>query len=68
MQLFKQQTNPDHKALVAELYTRYAPAIMMYIRRQILSQEDVEDTLLEVFTVALESKLRGKLNEYKRKG
>lgn len=68
MQLFKQQTHPDHKALVAELYTRYAPAIMMYIRRQVLSQEDAEDILLEVFTVALESKLLGKLNEYKRKG
>ena len=68
MQLFKQSSKQDHKILVAELYTCYAPAMLMYIRRKVLSQEDAEDILLDVFTAALESQLLSDLNEYKRRG
>ncbi|GER88214.1 hypothetical protein KDW_23760 [Dictyobacter vulcani] len=67
MQLFKHPSKQDHKILVAELYTCYAPAMLMYIRRKVLSQEDAEDILLDVFTAALESKLLSELNAYKRR-
>ncbi|QBD81539.1 RNA polymerase sigma factor [Ktedonosporobacter rubrisoli] len=40
---------------VAMLYQRYAPAILMYIRRHLTVYEDAEDILLEVFVAALES-------------
>ncbi|GCE23046.1 RNA polymerase sigma factor [Dictyobacter kobayashii] len=67
MPSFKQPPPQEHRALVAKLYTYYAPAMLMYIRRHILSREDAEDILLEVFTVALESQLLGELNEYKQR-
>src|SRR5882762_2844520 len=40
---------------IASLYQRYAPEFLMYIRRHVLSQEDAEDVLLEVFIAALEN-------------
>ncbi|GCE28732.1 hypothetical protein KDA_42160 [Dictyobacter alpinus] len=68
MQLFKQPSKQEHRILVAELYACYAPNMLMYIRRNVLSQEDAEDILLEVFTVALESPVLSGLNEHKRRG
>ncbi len=40
---------------IAGLYQRYAPELLLYIRRHVPSQEDAEDVLLEVFTAALEN-------------
>jgi len=68
MPVSKQSPKQHNRLLVAELYTCYAPAILMYIRRHILSQEDAEDILLEVFTAALESPLLAELNQYKQRG
>ena len=39
---------------IANLYQRYAPELLQYIRRHVPSQEDAEDVLLEVFIAALE--------------
>ncbi len=39
---------------IAGLYQRYAPELLLYIRRYVPSQERTEDVLLEVFIAALE--------------
>jgi RNA polymerase sigma factor (sigma-70 family) len=45
-------------SLCAELYRRYAPGILAYLRRHMPTQEDAEDLLLEVFLSALEHEPR----------
>jgi RNA polymerase sigma-70 factor (ECF subfamily) len=44
----------DH-SLIADLYKKYAPALLNYLCRQLPTREDAEDVLLEVFQAALES-------------
>lgn len=39
---------------VAMLYQRHAPALLLYVRRHVLSWEDAEDIVLDVFLAALE--------------
>ena len=39
---------------VALLYQRHAPALLLYVRRHVLSWEDAEDIVLDVFLAALE--------------
>lgn len=45
----------SNHTLVADLYNQYAPAILLYLCRQLPTREDAEDVLLEVFQAALES-------------
>ena len=40
------------ESFIAHLYQRYAPGLFAYVRRQIGSQEDAEDILVEVFLAA----------------
>src|SRR6266568_1065959 len=44
----------EDDSLCAQLYRRYAPGILAYLRRHLPTQEDAEDLLLEVFLAALE--------------
>jgi len=44
----------EDDSLCAQLYRRYAPGILAYLRRHMPTQEDAEDLLLEVFLAALE--------------
>jgi len=53
-QLLKRSATLGHSH-VAGLYQRYAPELLLYIRRHVPSQEDAEDVLLEVFIAALEN-------------
>ena len=53
-QLLKRSATLGHSH-IADLYQRYAPELLLYIRRHIPSQEDAEDVLLEVFIAALEN-------------
>lgn len=39
-------------AWVSDLFTRHAPAVLAYARRRLVSQEDAEDVVTEVFTTA----------------
>src|SRR5947209_5926650 len=39
-----------------ELFHRYAPAILAFLRQHMPSREDAEDLLLEVFAAVLEQK------------
>lgn len=57
-----QSSENDHTP-VANLYRRYAPALLKYIRRHSATQEDAEDILLEVFIAALESNILTTLRE-----
>lgn len=41
------------RAAMTELYQRYAPALLVYLRHHTASIEDAEDVLLESFTTAL---------------
>ena len=47
----------------AEFYQRYAPAIFAYLLRNVVSREDAEDLLLDVFLAVLEKKLSADLDE-----
>lgn len=50
-----QNREMSNHSLVADLYKKYAPAILNYLCRQLPTREDAEDVLLEVFQAALES-------------
>src|SRR5215510_11975625 len=52
-------------SLIADLYQRYGPALLMYICRQVPHREDAEDVLLEVFQAAVESETLTRLDESK---
>lgn len=41
------------RAAMTELYQRYAPALLVYLRHHTASIEDAEDVLLDIFTTAL---------------
>lgn len=47
----------DEQLLATALYQQHAPAVLLYIRRNVSIQEDAEDLLLEVFLCALEKKI-----------
>jgi RNA polymerase sigma-70 factor (ECF subfamily) len=64
---FKKQLVPSNHALVAQLYQRHAPAILMFLCRQVPNREDAEDVLLEVFQAAIESETLPKLDESKHR-
>lgn len=51
--MFKRSVIQSHSH-IGDLYQRYAPELLLYIRRHVASQEDAEDLLLEVFIAALE--------------
>jgi len=53
-QLLKRSATLGHSH-IADLYQRYAPELLLYIRRHVPSQEDAEDVLLEAFIAALEN-------------
>jgi RNA polymerase sigma-70 factor (ECF subfamily) len=54
-------------SLIADLYQRYGPALLMYICRQVPHREDAEDVLLEVFQAAVESETLASLDESKHR-
>ncbi len=54
-------------SLVADLYQRYAPTLLMYICRQVPLREDAEDILLEVFQAAAESEILSSLDESRQR-
>ncbi len=51
------------QAADAELYRRYAPAIFAYLLRNVVSREDAEDLLLDVFLAILEKRLSVDVDE-----
>jgi RNA polymerase sigma factor (sigma-70 family) len=51
-QLDKDERNEAQNGEDASLYERFAPSIFAYIYRQVASQQDAEDLLLEVFMAA----------------
>jgi RNA polymerase sigma factor (sigma-70 family) len=57
----------NNHSLVADLYQNYAPALLMYICRQVPTREDAEDILLEVFQAAVESEILTTLDSGKRR-
>ncbi|HEY0756906.1 MAG TPA: sigma-70 family RNA polymerase sigma factor [Ktedonobacteraceae bacterium] len=63
---FKKQLVRSNHALVAQLYQRHAPAMLMFLCRQVPSREDAEDVLLEVFQAAVESETLPRLDESKQ--
>jgi len=48
---------------IARLYRQHALSIMTYVRRHVLSREEAEDIVLEVFLTALEQKGLARLSE-----
>lgn len=66
MQLQKSRVSFNH-ALIAQLYQRYAPAILQFLCRQLPGREDAEDVLLEVFQAAVESDILPTLDEHKQR-
>jgi len=50
-------------SLVARLYELHAPALFAYLRRQVASQEDAEDILVDVFVAAVEADILSRLTE-----
>ena len=64
---FKKQLVPSNHALVAQLYQRHAPAILMFLCRHVPNREDAEDVLLEVFQAAIESETLPILDESKHR-
>lgn len=66
MQSKKQLVQSNH-SLIAHLYERHAPAILMFLCRQVPSREDAEDVLLEVFQAANESEILPNLDERKQR-
>ncbi|HEY4388691.1 MAG TPA: sigma-70 family RNA polymerase sigma factor [Ktedonobacteraceae bacterium] len=66
MQLKKQLVRSNH-ALVAQLYQCHAPALLMFLCRQVPSREDAEDVLLQVFQAAVESETLSNLDESKQR-
>ncbi len=63
----KKHLVPSNHTLVAQLYQRYASAILMSLCRQVPTREDAEDVLLEVFQAAIESEILPKLDEDKQR-
>src|SRR5690349_7476209 len=55
--------NGDTEPLITLLYERYAGIILYAIRRQISSDEDAEDLLLDVFVAAVEADTFARLEE-----
>ncbi len=53
----------DAESLITTLYERYAAVILYSIRRQLPSNEDAEDILLDVFVAAFESDTFPRLEE-----
>jgi RNA polymerase sigma-70 factor (ECF subfamily) len=49
----------------AEFYQHYAPAIFAYLLRNVISREDAEDLLLDVFLAVLEKRLSADVDETK---
>lgn len=60
--MFKRSATHGHSH-IAGLYQRYAPELLLYIRRHVSSQEDAEGLLLEVFIAALEKPHLSNLSE-----
>jgi RNA polymerase sigma factor (sigma-70 family) len=54
MELLK-RPSLSNPSLIANLYLHYGPALLVYLRQHVSSQEDAEDLLLEVFLAAIES-------------
>lgn len=55
-----QLLNDADNAALAELFERYAPALLTHLRLNVQSAEDAEDLLLDIFSAALErDSLRG---------
>lgn len=51
-----EETHPEVSD-ATELFHRYAPPVFTFLRRHIVSREDAEDVLLDIFTAVLENKL-----------
>ncbi|QBD74737.1 RNA polymerase sigma factor [Ktedonosporobacter rubrisoli] len=49
----------------AELYRRFAPALLAYLLRNVASREDAEDLLVDIFLAALEKRLSAGIDEQK---
>lgn len=64
---FKKQLVQSNHALIAQLYQRHAPAMMMFLGRHVPTREDAEDVLLEVFQAAVESETLPNLDERKQR-
>jgi RNA polymerase sigma-70 factor (ECF subfamily) len=64
---FQKQRVSSNDALTTQLYQRYAPAILMFLCRQLPTREDAEDVLLEVFQAAVESKTLPGLDEQRQR-
>ena len=47
----------------AELYERYAPALFAYLLRNVVSREDAEDLLLDIFLAILEKRSSADVDE-----
>lgn len=56
------ETTSLHESPVAQLYQLHAPALLIYLRRHLASQEDAEDLLLEVFIAAVEKQTLASMN------
>ncbi|WP_242527332.1 RNA polymerase sigma factor [Ktedonosporobacter rubrisoli] len=50
-------------SLIADLYERFAPNVLKYIRRHVATREQAEDILLDVFVAALEKPGFAQLDE-----
>ncbi|EFH81379.1 RNA polymerase sigma factor [Ktedonobacter racemifer] len=48
---------------IADLYERFAPTVLKYIRRNVVTREQAEDVLLDVFVAALEKQDFARLGE-----
>ena len=48
---------------MALLYRKYAPGLLSYVRMRIISEEDAEDLVVEVFVAAIENAKFGALSE-----
>lgn len=47
----------DNNVLAIEIYQRHAQAVLLYLRRYLVSREDAEDMLLEIFLRAVEKQV-----------
>lgn len=64
---FKKQLAASSHTLVAHLYQNHAPALLMFLCRQLPTREDAEDVLLEVFQAAIESETLPRLDTSKQR-
>jgi hypothetical protein len=55
------------QSLATALYQRHAQAVFLYLRRHLLSREDAEDLLLEVFLSAVEKQTQLEFSEQRQR-